>query len=393
MNFRSVMHTKIKSLLGKVKVEASASTPFMSDELNLPLLQDRILSDEEEFPPAARLVGVELNPGPQKPRPIGGKSLASDISAAAFNLGKAAALAQMAKGKKKKVGKSKKGNNIGLGISMSQQSSNQPLTRGTIVRPTGRKNNTFIMCGSGFSGSIFSDAGSVCALRNGLGNGGLQAFTVDPVGVSTTQYNWKFFPDTVVNVAKNFIQYRLKKLVLRYVPSCSSTTTGTFFLGVSPEVVAGNFSVTLATVSSLQNMVGFNAWQPVSLDLMADGGLRNDFLFVDSTVTSSESGLRQEAPGTLCMAYTGAPASTTFGILYIDYEIEFKYVGVEAAFEARQPSTGPSSIPVQPTLISPKLVYEEESVSRSEEESKSSESLGDSVYIPSALVRQLGLRR
>lgn len=279
-------------------------------------------------PPAARLVGVETNPGPKS----GGLNPAL-IAAAASAAATLIARTVKAKAKKKKVKKTE------VSIAMNTGSSRQVLasvSRGVQMRSS-TAHTPFILRGRSVAGTVIGRSGNIVAFQNVSSSVGPASFNVDLLGASNNSIDFKSFLPTVTNVATSFTRYRFKRLVFTYNPSCSTTTAASFIFGVSPEVLNSNTSLSASTVSALQVNCQTPAWSGVSLDLLQDGALRKDWLYLDSTVTSDQASLRQEAAGTFAVTNYGSVAlDVIYGTLHWDYEIELEGLGAEVSFGSEQ---------------------------------------------------------
>jgi hypothetical protein len=286
-------------------------------------------------PPAPRLVGVEPNPGPPK-------GLAGVLGSAAAALGAAAARSTVSATVKKKKKSSRRRRNTDSTLRTTRtvgENRQFPGPLQTVQAPTalgfrGGSTIKHLPCVINGRCQAFSvqtaGTGSIALTnRNGVTMANdLNIFNVNPVSTGTTTRNFWTFPPAVQSISVAFLRYRFRKLVLTYIPGCPSTTPGSIVFGsIAESTNATGKSVTTSVVADLQVNACTQLWAPIFLDLLVDGGLRKDWLYMDSTDDSAEPAQRQETPGMIAVALRGVPISTYCGEFWYEYEIEFNGLG------------------------------------------------------------------
>jgi hypothetical protein len=349
--------------------------------------QSFICELNEIFPPAARLVGIELNPGPPKSRipTLGGKSHASDLSSVAFALGVEAAKSSIAKTQKKKknITKTKKQNNGSMNIFANSSSAlvSAPATSSLTMKTGGVRHKPFPLTGRCFAASLLTDASGVVSFVNNNGTATTNNIaSVLPAAYGTGVSTMEFFPPVVRNIATSFTRYRVRKLDVTYVPLVGSNSTGNVCFGVNPEAqtTVGRITYGNAAMSSLTAVTP--PWNTVTLRCISGDGLRNEWLYSDANYVSTEEGsLRQISPGTLFAAGSGLPIGTTVGQLWFEFDMEFDALSNESNFDFRKPDVTYSSSSSSTPLIPEKSEFDSD--------------LGDSVYLPSSLLSKMGLQK
>jgi hypothetical protein len=328
--------------------------------------------------PSPRLVGIELNPGPRLPK--------SDATAAIAALGAAVGSA-IAKTQKKKTSVTKKKKSSrkapsllnDLGGPISRLSA--PAATGFRIQSQATSHSPFVVKGKGLAGLVKSNGTGATAATNRGGAGALSAFNIDPCGSGSTQTNWLLFPLTINRISSNFTRYRLKKFLLSYVPYCPTTTAGSVVIGAMAEVVSSTYITSFDSAATLPNSSQTNVWGFATVDCMRPGGLRSEWLFLDSSASAGEANQRQECPGAILVSLIGNGVNGDYGCLHIDYEIEFDGLAMQDLFN-QSTSIGGSSVPIDPRT----QITEVPSPT-------AAEALSDSVYLPSTLLNGLGLQR
>lgn len=221
-----------------------------------------------------------------------------------------------------------------------------PVNKGVVMRTmNGTRHTPFILSGNCYGGGFgITNTGAPYFVNNAGNNSSTNQFSVDPVGLSLFSYNFLSFASTVRSVASAFTRYRFRRLKMSYIPFVPTSQAGSIMIGASPEVAIGT-NIAVDTVAGLQLKVQTPVWQTVTLDMLADGGLRKDWLFCDNNAASTEAAVRQEAAGILCFHVLGAPVTGSFyglGSFFWDYEIEFDGVAINVAI------VSPPAPPVAP---------------------------------------------
>lgn len=308
-------------------------------------------------PPAPPLVGVELNPGPP--------GRLSEIAALGAALGSA-----LAKTKKKKkttpVATTTRRKKVSIASSAARSNDQLTKARGLYVtapNQVGRILSSTVR----HMPFVVSGHNRMCSLRTntlgapilyGSGNAAMtgNVGNIDPAGQGATTTNFFFFPGVVsFNLINCFLRYRIRKLVLEYVPTSSTATPANVAIATSPEVFTTITSVLMDIVQSCENNICTPVWAPASFDALGPGGLRKDWLFVDSTNTVSEAIERQEQAGSLLFALGGSPGVSAYlGDIWASWELEFDGLGLQAnisratATPADESTSSPPLPPVRP---------------------------------------------
>lgn len=318
--------------------------------------------------PAPRLVGIELNPGP--PRRLKSDLLVENVANAGKTLG--TLLAGLAK--KKKLKSKVKALLAPRRVIKSLDSTSSAVVRapamiGTQHRTSTVKHSPFVVSGNCHGGYFGLGNTGVQVLSNIDGvQSPINAANIDPVGGGAVQTNFMTFSRSVQAIAGSFTRYRFKKLLLNYVPVVSTFSDGMIAIAVSPEVVVAGTAITSGTVFGLQLKVTSPVWAPITIDTLANGGLRKDWLFVDTTTTTLDASQRQETPGSFCFSLSGVENPVTFknmGMIFWDYEIEFDGIAANANYSSSDhsqntPQTGqtlsvPVGVPHEVSTSSPPL--------------------------------------
>lgn len=300
--------------------------------------------------PSPRLVGIELNPGP-KSNPLKqfkGDQISAAIAAAAAVAGAAAAEKKKKKTKINTVVVSRPGLRRTTRLSHPMGSVNMPQHFDEYIKApvqiarvsTNRsmKHTPFVVTGRSVGGSMTAAITTGQAHFHNIADTACSCnvVNIDPEGSSSDAYNFAMFPSLVRNLAANFTRYRIRKLVLEYVPTQATSDAHSIIVSVCPEVVTANQYLSSATVSAYQASRTGPSWAPFRFDLMQPGGLRREWLYVDSTTVTDQNSLRFETAGSLTFAYYGAAPTveTAFGVMIFDFEIEYDGFAPENALTA-----------------------------------------------------------
>lgn len=286
--------------------------------------------------PAPRLVGIELNPGPKSTfiSPAAIAMIASSIASVASPILKRAKTKTKAPTPKKKVVKKP----ILDTSHKSRTLVSAPASIGYQIRGS-MSHSPFTVRGHSLGGSLVTNASNVFQLNNASGAASsCDNFDLDLLGGGSTQNNFKAFPLTVTNVCASFTQYRWKKLILNWVPTASTNVGISVAFGVTPETstTAGTSLIGFGDIALRQVATTTPVWSPVSLNLLAPGGLRSDWLFLDSQITNVQSQLRQECAGSIAISGGGASVlNTTYGYFYLEFEVELQGLALETQLTRR----------------------------------------------------------
>jgi hypothetical protein len=136
--------------------------------------------------------------------------------------------------------------------------------------------------------------------------------------------NTKYIPAPLSTFSDLFGRFKLKNLVIDYIPGCSTTTPGTlcFAWFTDPAVAIVELAAPSFTeLSSSSNSMTGPPWAPMRMKIPVD----NDLRFTYNSTTSSlmtEAELRQTTAGVLAGAQEGNSAILEFGTIRMSFEIE-----------------------------------------------------------------------
>lgn len=322
--------------------------------------------------PQPPLVGIETNPGPPsrsrsapgRTRIPRGRGLLGSLTEGAAQLGSDLARLSMSKRKKKKTSAR------GLTTNPSSRAVRAPVSTGLQSRSV--RHTPVIISGRCFSSSL----GTSSALNSQQPtwtthnsttlNGGRNIVSVSPAGTQVSRNNFDMFPYTVQNIVNSFMEYRFLRLKATLNPTQPTSKAGVFAFGVNCETGTRDGGVSYATVSSSEVCVGSPLWAPITLDLLAPGGLSRDWKYCDSDDNGpdTEASSRQESAGQMFFAYAGLDPTikgdggvpTITHQLWLDYEIEFRGISGLTTVDSQE-----LSVPSQPTGNSPLRSLEPES--------------------------------
>jgi hypothetical protein len=297
-----------------------------------------------QFPPAPRLVGIELNPGPRGPSRI-----ASDIASIGNMIGAAVAATKKknrppAATKKKKAAKSAAGTYVGTSLHPQNLTVRQvaaPTTRG-VQLVSGVRHSPFTVQARCLGPSLHATAAGtpVWITRSGTITA-VNAFNIDPLGSGVTSVDFDGFDAALFAIGSVFLRYRFRKLVAEYVPTVNTGQSQSVVLAANPEATGTpGQTFSLLGVSSFGLSATTPSWCPVNLDLMkGPNAIRGDWLYCNNSATT-HAAERQETPGLMAFNYLGATVATTavtFGTIYWNYDIEFQAVGSESIIGGSTP--------------------------------------------------------
>lgn len=353
----------------------AAQAMAVADKLNQPFKPHP--PDVRGESPAPRLVGVETNPGPPR------SGLAPTIGEAAAMLGVAAAKASR-KTKRGKAKKKKKTSKIppslGRGPRAPTSTSSTSVFGtgiGTVERFLPNIDRPNRVSNYAFSVGFFTDADGNPVINTNNGASISNIMNVNAATSGSTAYNSAFFPPQVRTEAQNYAQYRVTKLVAEFLPVTTTNAATTILYAVSPETyTTGTTPIPAVAIRNIRAHAGFPIWEPKvenrRLNMLGPGGLSKDWRYIDFTPNAAEAQQREEAVGAFVWSYLGAPVTNGyFGDLYIYYEVEFRGPGTASAW---------TSVPPRP-------------LTKVEESKEETESLTESVYLPSSTLAALGLQR
>lgn len=318
--------------------------------------------DVRNIPPAPRLVGIELNPGPPRR-----SALLRGVTAAGVALGRALAK----KTKKARPARRKASQRITNSLSSSRRV-DAPLNRGVVSRiRSGTRTHTIafncnsLSINSAAASSPFF-AGAMLDFANqgayGLVNGHIDLYCASLK--SGTNWTPRFFGPAVLQVARCYNRYRVKRLRCTFIPLLSPQYSGSIAMGWHRDpfdygATTSNFLTTncYAAASARSHGVSSPVWQEVSFDVPGT----NEWLYCNAQLGDTDSVQRLMAYGNLAIGFAGVlgPSGTTLGpytaigILRVSGEIEFQDLQSPAEDDEFPPPAvrAPPSEPVPKSVI------------------------------------------
>jgi hypothetical protein len=129
-------------------------------------------------------------------------------------------------------------------------------------------------------------------------------------------------------IGQNFSQYRFRKLKFHYKPIVGTNVAGYFALAfvTDPEdatsVDTFNATNTLSRMANCRRYIQVPVWQEATLEIHP-GDFSQDWYLYEASAIQDQSTARQCAAGGLFIA-AQAPDTNPTGILYAEYELEFR---------------------------------------------------------------------
>jgi hypothetical protein len=136
------------------------------------------------------------------------------------------------------------------------------------------------------------------------------------------------------NIANSFFQWRLHSLTFRYIPICSSATSGYLTFGVTADPDYDTAQVTRAQISQLEESCDTSMW--VECVVHAHNAPKNILWTYDGAGNDD----RLACAGGFLMAGVQNPAPAATGIvgsIYVDYVMEFYSMGDSATLKLSLP--------------------------------------------------------
>lgn len=304
-------------------------------------------------PPAPRLVGIESNPGPPKMKLLKSpllSDLVSGVMAVIESKGIPPTRLAPVQRKRKKARKAPTGSFLDVTRNMSLI--NLPAAYGVKRTPkTKLSHSTFCITGTSLGGSVVVN-NSLPMFKSLPGTIiGTNKIIIDPRGSGNTYTNFPAFT-TINGIVRNFIRYRFKKLHMTYVPTCQmGSTAGSINYGANNIIFGAISDVPNSAslpapeyVSGIANSVSGPVWTPMTMDLMANGGISGDWKFSDYQTVATVADQRQESPGSLYFHFLGdAPNITVvLGFFEFDFILEFEGLANEPDLLADTPALPPT---------------------------------------------------
>jgi len=310
----------------------------------------RISIDEYFYlhPPAPRLVGIELNPGP-KPSNIKGlvkffqqlgslKGGLKQLLPPPSRLPKDGSNSSNKNTMSKRKRRRRRNSNVPnlksyVPISKSTYAS-APVAVATITRQISGPTHTsqpfrVLSCQVNYNGSTLSFTQDSSHFYTGL----QMSPAYSPAGFSNGP-----FSKALAQIALGFIRFRVPKLTIEYRPALATSTTGNIVLGFTTDTYAVTNTNTGAAIGTLTNSMSAALWQPFDLpikstDLASQG---DDGWCYTYASTSSAAEERADTPGALLVGNTinsNLGSSTIVADIYLSGVIEFKELGVESVLQ------------------------------------------------------------
>lgn len=154
---------------------------------------------------------------------------------------------------------------------------------------------------------------TITASTGGSGNGVINTSSIlnlDPVNLGSR-------PQIAANI---FSRYRFKRLQIKYVPQVGSSTAGAIALGIiddTPTAATAELYATYAQTVAMRKSSESQIWQRTSFSWSP---VDQDWLFTTTDLQAS----RFEIQAALVVNGLGLSASTTYGTIIINYEIQYK---------------------------------------------------------------------
>jgi len=166
-----------------------------------------------------------------------------------------------------------------------------------------RTNNTAIITGSDYAGTVFSSNSSL----------------YEPA--ASVYLNPIYFNNAMLgNLSRTYEKFRFKKAVVQYVPSVPTSTQGQIIMtstrSVKEPFIDASSTTFLSRALSQGNAVACPVWKEESIELNGS----NDWHVVDALIDGDlDDSIQEEV-----QVYSTCEATLTTGILILHYEIEFK---------------------------------------------------------------------
>jgi len=279
------------------------------------------------FPPASRLVGIELNPGPKSPAVA-----ASAVATLTKVLTTAIKSARPALARRKVRRSAPRGRSVS-GLQLQDppiRSIAAPVAVGQVMRRV-RQSNTVSLPFRCANVEITTSATGVLLLNTtGSFSAGGPELDLHPIANGTTGQS-KMFGYAMSALAASFSRWRVKALRVTYHPVCTTSTAGVLRIAYSSES-AINGAVNWNSISSSSTALTVTGWAPGSMDIPSDILLPNkdewSYTYPPATPTTSDD--RFSNQGCILAAIQGGANSVFWGELEFEGVIEFKDLFDEA---------------------------------------------------------------
>jgi hypothetical protein len=306
---------------------------------------------ERCFPPASRLVGIELNPGPKNPVGMGTLALsAASIAAQAvadtvFPTNKKSTKKNNTPNPtKKKQGKAKKKKNqMKVASSVHTSSVTAPMRRDQIMSSSGLSHKPFQVTTNSLvlTLSLPASSGRCFITSNGVDTAA-SVVNLSPASVSSSSYIAQSFSTPLTNIARQFTRYRCNRLHVSFISYVPTTVYGAVFLGYVPDGSVNTNAFTFADIASLDTFVTGPLYTPIGFEVPKRH--LGEWLYTSPNV-ASEADEKFAFFGSLVTQVTGCTYTTSIqalGYFLLEGDFEFDNLGVNTTFG----STKFPSIPV-----------------------------------------------
>jgi len=140
----------------------------------------------------------------------------------------------------------------------------------------------------------------------------------------------------LANLAISFAEAKFSKVKLVYAPDVSTSTSGRFAIGFTPDGAAGLSAVsvlTFANVMQLKGAVSVTSWVPCEIDITSRLQ-RNKWIWDNQPTTTTAADLRLANSGILLISSQtteGAGNSTVVGDINVEWEVGLRELGPYAS--------------------------------------------------------------
>lgn len=181
------------------------------------------------------------------------------------------------------------------------------------------------------NGSMFVTHKELIATVKTSDNFALKSYTINPGLFSV--FPW------LSSIAINFEKYKFKKLVFRYIPACSTSTSGSVYMAhdydVNDDPPSGE-----SAISNFQEVVSGNTWKEIAC--VSRGNNKNNakqyYVTPSKTLPNGGDPLNYHLSN-FFIATVGGPTDTpvTGGKIWVEYEIELITPVLSTTFLVQNP--------------------------------------------------------
>jgi hypothetical protein len=197
---------------------------------------------------------------------------------------------------------------------------NAPVSTGIIshTRPSGRVPLPF----TSYNLDIITDGGGHAQITNGSNSTNISAMGMIYAGNSSIVST--YIPTVsaqLQSLAQQFMNYRIKKLILRYAPYVGTNTSGNLAIALIPDASSGaGTAPTFNTAASCAGAIVTPVWGQVVKDMTPY--INTNWLYTDVS-NNSDAEQRQDCFCTIVISSQGTSATSSFGSLVFEGDIEF----------------------------------------------------------------------